>query len=334
MRYLLIGKSGKRRDYFLKACQEMNLSLLFFDIEEKDIAKKLLPNDIVKIDPIANAGAFLKGLDKNIRDYEAVLNSLANCKDVYFLNHPSEIFQTLDKKFCKKKLIDNFISTTPMLDFDGNCFEGIIEFMRDNRTSQIFVKPNFGSGAAGVFALRFNPKINHMIAYTTITKSDGEYVNTKKLHMITSKEKIADIADFLLQQDFIVERWIPKDSVNGYSYDLRIVYQFGHIVMIQARGAKKGVVTNLHLNNFPIEADTLNLSEELVESIELLCTQAMKLFPKLNSVGFDILIEKNSGKPYIIEMNAQGDLMYRDIFEKNLIYKEQARRMKTRWQEK
>ena len=41
------------------------------------------------------------------------------------------------------------------------------------------------------------------------------------------------------------------------------------------------------------------------------------------SVGLDVLLEKDSEKPYIIEMNAQGDLMHKDVYGDNIIYKRQ-----------
>ena len=53
----------------------------------------------------------------------------------------------------------------------------------------------------------------------------------------------------------------------------------------------------------------------------------MQLFPNLNVAGFDILLEKNTKKPYIIEINSQGDLMYTDIFDNNMIYKNQILEM-------
>ncbi len=334
MRYLLIGKSGKRRDYFLKACQEMNLPLLFFDIESKELAQRLLPGDVVKIDPIAGGSARLAELNESIQAYGRILHSLAKRSDVHFLNAPAAIFQTLDKKLCKKRLSDERIPATPMLDFAGTHFEELTEFMCAERLSQIFIKPNFGSGAAGILALRRHPRTGRLIAYTTIAEQNGEYVNTKRLHMLTDHAAAARMADFLLQRDPIIERWIPKDSIGGHSYDLRVVYQFGQIAMIQVRGARRGAVTNLHLNNFPIEAAALKLSGEELQRIEQLCERAIALFPALRSVGFDILIEKNTRKPYIIEMNAQGDLMYRDIFGENRIYKEQVKRMEKQWQEK
>ena len=42
----------------------------------------------------------------------------------------------------------------------------------------------------------------------------------------------------------------------------------------------------------------------------------------------DVLLEKGSLEPRIIEMNAQGDLLHRDVYNENRIYKRQIAIMK------
>ena len=54
----------------------------------------------------------------------------------------------------------------------------------------------------------------------------------------------------------------------------------------------------------------------------------MDCFPGLRSAGIDILLEKGSLRPRIIEMNAQGDLIYQDIYHENVIYSQQVRMIK------
>ena len=130
----------------------------------------------------------------------------------------------------------------------------------------------------------------------------------------------------ILALDVMIERWYPKADFQGKSFDLRVVYQFGHIAHVVARGSK-GPVTNLHLNNQEIDINELGLEQELMNEIETVCEDAVDLFPGLSMAGIDILIEKNSQKPYIIEVNGQGDLIYQDIYNDNRIYKEQIRRM-------
>ena len=155
----------------------------------------------------------------------------------------------------------------------------------------------------------------------------GRYINTKKLFNISDKDMICKLVNFILKKGAIVERWIPKDDIKGIVYDLRLVYQFENLDFIQARGSKKGSITNLHLNNMPLDKSSINLTDEIKQDIDTLCQKAMEQFPNLNVAGFDILLEKNTKKPYIIEINSQGDLMYKDIFDKNIIYKNQISKM-------
>ena len=43
--------------------------------------------------------------------------------------------------------------------------------------------------------------------------------------------------------------------------------------------------------------------------------------------GIDILLERKTMRPLIIEMNGQGDLIYQDIFGENNIYREQVEKI-------
>ena len=214
-----------------------------------------------------------------------------------------------------------------MLNLRCSSFDELIYYLRDNNISQIFIKPNFGSGACGVISLKYNKKTDKMKMQTSMNFENGRYINTKKLFNITEKSKIYKLTDFILKNGAIIERWVPKDDVDNIVYDLRIVYQFNKIDFIQVRGSKQGSITNLLLNNLPIDISKVHLTDEIKQDINTLCQKSMQLFPNLNVAGFDILLEKNTKKPYIIEINSQGDLMYKDIFNNNMIYKNQILEM-------
>ena len=86
----------------------------------------------------------------------------------------------------------------------------------------------------------------------------------------------------------------------------------------------KGPITNLHLNNAPLDVRELGLPARILDSVTHICQKSMECYPGLRSAGIDILLEKGSLEPRIIEMNAQGDLIYQDIFKDNIIYRHQA----------
>ena len=133
--------------------------------------------------------------------------------------------------------------------------------------------------------------------------------------------------DRLLGLDCIVERWHAKAQYQGYSYDLRAVVQDGRLDYLLAR-LSKGPITNLQLNNRPLDIDALELPASVVDAVTDLCLRALALYPGLTSAGIDILLEQGSLRPRIIEMNGQGDLIYQDIYRQNTIYRHQAEILK------
>ena len=335
MKSVLLGKKNKMYEYFSKACTDLNVDFEFFDIDEyfeKNLEKLFYENFshqacFIKIDPISNYSIYVDELDSNIKRYNDILTSLSNIDGMVYMNSPESIKNTLDKIKCKQILQNSNITTTPMLDFRCSCFDELIYNLREKNISQIFIKPNFGSGACGVISLKYNKKTDKMKIQTSMNYEEGRYINTKKLFNISDKDTICKLVNFILKKEAIIERWIPKDDVNGIVYDLRLVYQFESLDFIQARGSKNGSITNLHLNNLPLDNSSINLGDEIKQDINSLCQKAMEQFPNLNVAGFDILLEKNTKKPYIIEINSQGDLMYKDIFYKNTIYKNQILKM-------
>ena len=116
-----------------------------------------------------------------------------------------------------------------------------------------------------------------------------------------------------------MERWYGKAVFGEYSYDLRVIVQGGRIDYILPR-LSKGPITNLHLNNHSMEFGDLRLDQGTMEGIRELCFKAAACYPGLKSIGMDVLLEKRSLRPRIIEMNAQGDLLHRDVYGENRIY--------------
>ena len=48
----------------------------------------------------------------------------------------------------------------------------------------------------------------------------------------------------------------------------------------------------------------------------------------LRYAGVDVLIERGTDIPYIIEVNGQGDHVYQEMFEYNSIYTQQIKNIK------
>lgn len=331
-RIVLIGTEGRRREYFMRACEERGRTAVFLSVDTPSLSERLCEGDAVKMDPPVNRSAFIGDLNRHISAYEALLSDLGKREDLRFLNHPDAIRHTLNKRRCKTTLERAGFPTTPMLNFEGKSFSELLAFLQERRLSKVFVKPNVGSGAAGVVALAVHPKSGRIAAETSLlpaAREDGspDYVNTKRLRHYTDREDVEPMVDALLRSDAVIERWVAKERAGGGVYDLRAVVQFSKLSFLQARGARESAITNLHLNNLALELDELGLSEREKEEIASLSIRAAGCFSGLQTAGLDLLLEKGSRHLKIIEVNGQGDLMYRDIFEENRIYREQAARM-------
>lgn len=339
---VILGCPGtKRAVYLKKAAEREGLPITFVDWEEWN-ACQCLPAAkelFVKIDPPVWTSCFLGELnqlaDGYIRQLEA-LGRLAQTRSIAFLNTPLAITQLLDKRACKARLRQAGLPVTEALrmpasaDGDENgkfAAEQLFEEMRRQRMHQVFIKPVKGSGAAGVSALRRQPHTGQMALYTCALQEDSTLVNTKRLRRFSRTEEVVPLLERILALDCIVERWYVKAEHQGFSYDLRAVVQDGRLDFLLGRRSK-GPITNLHLNNQPLDIAELGLPEQTFETIVQLCRKSMETCAGLRSAGIDILLEKGSMQPRIIEMNAQGDLIYQDIYHENSIYCHQVAMMK------
>lgn len=346
---ILIGSKGgkntegsKRKGYFERAAADMGVPVVFYDWKDfpfaegvKDIENSIgncIKNSIVKIDAPEWESCRLKELDELTSQYRERLLRIARMPFGGFFNHPGDIAEVLDKRACKQTLAGNGIAVTEMYDESFTCRDELLEFMRESRVHQIFLKPMRGSGAAGVTAVRFSPARGKTVLYTCAALDQGEVVNTKRLYRLEGEDGAAFL-DKLLELDCVVEKWHSKDTFQEYCYDLRVIVQDGRIDYILPR-LSKGPITNLHLNNHSMEFEKLNVDRAVIEKISETCFRAADCYPGLKSIGMDVLLEKGSRKPYIIEMNAQGDLLHRDIYGENRIYRRQVEIMRAMMSER
>ena len=326
MQLLLIGeRDAERTEFFMKTAHELSLNPRFipFPIENpfQGFNCSLMENCAVKIDPPNPRSVYIDEMNAFGLKYSLFLNKLRNIPGTGYLNDPAEISHTLDKLRCKHTLEEAGIRTAPFVD-EVNTITALRKTMDEKRIKGVFIKPRFGSGAAGIIALRRNKKTCDEVIYTTVELSEGRACNTRKQRRVRDTNEIEAIVNGVLGMEAVVEKWIPKASTDGKTYDLRVVWQFGRIACSVAR-LSGGTITNLHLGGCALDIGNLRLSNQTLYEIEELCGSAMRQFPGLNSAGIDILLEHNSLKPYIVEINGQGDLLYLDAYGENRIYKSQ-----------
>jgi len=328
---VLLGNPETKRAIFMKqAAEKTGLRLIFLDWRNW---RELMPDAelFLKIDPPLWDSSSLGELESLVEEYKEKLTRLSYLEkkgNIVFLNHPLVIKALLDKRECKDTLRRAGIPVTESLGSVGN-MEQLTEIMDACRTYQVFIKPVNGSGAAGVAAFRMQPKTGKMALYTCAADRDGRLVNTRRLRRFSEQREIRYLLEKLLKLDCIVERWYAKETYQNMYYDLRAVLQDGKLDYLLAR-LSGGPITNLHLNNHPLALEELKLPVPVQEEVTKICKRAMACYPGLQSAGIDILLEKGSRRPRIIEMNAQGDLIYQDIYDKNMIYRHQTEMM-GRW---
>lgn len=325
---ILFGEeASKRTVYMKKAATDFCVPLQVIGWEAMlshgDLGQ--LRGRAVKIDPPSYETVCLHHMQGHLKVYQKALQRLAQAECV-FLNSPEAVCTLLDKRKTKQCLQERGLPVTEMFSEKPGNTEQLLELMRQRHCYSVFVKPGYFSGAAGVVAFRMHPVQGRMRLYTSCLYRGGELVNTRRLFCMDDREEICRLLNRILSFHCVVERWHPKADFDGKSYDLRVVFQFEHIAYIVVRRSG-GPITNLHLNNQAAQIQELGLHEDKIQEIAGICKKALSLFPGLSMAGIDILLERETLRPLIIEMNGQGDLIYQDIYGENQIYREQVQRL-------
>jgi hypothetical protein len=76
-------------------------------------------------------------------------------------------------------------------------------------------------------------------------------------------------------------------------------------------------MTNLHLLNErrPREALIAQLGEARFDAVMTVCERAMACFPNSVYAGIDVLLDSGKKAPFVLEMNAFGDLLKDSFYE-------------------
>ena len=331
MQIIVVSNSlSKRIEYFVEAGKHLQTEVCFMTYEELFSCLPLLRQAVIKLEPcVSDETDFLKYALLN-QAYKETLQRLSEMSlpdDVCFLNTPDALLRALDKKETKEVLMDKGLKVTPMLP-SPQSFDELRQLLADCGRG-CFLKPRYGSGAGGIMAIRYQPNRNKWVVYTTLRQVDGVIHNTKRINRLSVEKEIIPLAEAVIQTEAILEEWIPKAQLQGENYDLRVVCRESEIDYIVVR-CSKGSITNLHLNNKAHWWNELSLSEEVRQQIYFQCQEAVQSLD-LQYAGVDVLIERGTDIPYIIEVNGQGDHVYQDILAHNSIYTQHIKNIKTKY---
>lgn len=244
--------------------------------------------------------AFFVGLQRALAD-------ICRATPQLIPTHPAQHILTMtDKLWCAQHLQQHHIAT-PQTDDAPQSVEALRAQLHRQRRYAVFVKPRWGSSAAGVMAYRFRPNEEQLI--TTARLVDGQLVNEKRLHVYRDSASISVLLQTILSDGAVVQRWIPKAATSGGPFDVRVLMIAGQLAQRVAR-VGNGAITNLHIDAKRMSAEEAldSVGPHVADRVYSVCQQVADSFPGQLVLGIDVMVDA-AGRPFVIECNAWGDYL-------------------------
>ena len=238
--------------------------------------------------------------------------------------HPArDILAMTDKLACDAILRAGGVQTPET--FTVESVSALRDRLRSTARHAVFVKPRWGSSGAGVLAYRWSATREQLI--TTARFSENRVFNDKRLTTYTDRESIDRLLGVVIDDGAIVQRWIPKASVEAGPFDLRVLVIAGRIEHRIAR-VGRGTITNLHIDASRLDADRAlaSFDARARERLEVECRKAAACFPRHAAIGIDVMLDPR-GRPFVLECNAWGDHLPRLTSNGLDTYEAQVREM-------
>jgi glutathione synthase/RimK-type ligase-like ATP-grasp enzyme len=216
-----------------------------------------------------------------------------------------------DKTACHQHFFQHNISVPTAL-YNIQNYEDLRSKMQIKGWQRVFIKPIHGSSASGVIAFRTKGDQVQAITSVELVKEQTSFklFNALKIRTYSNTKEIAYLVDTLAKEGIIVEQWIPKASLEGGSFDLRMVVIGGKTQQVVVRQSKSPM-TNLHLGNQrgTIEEVKSVIGLEKWQEMSLLAEKAVRTLPETLYAGMDVMISSTLKKIVVLEANAFGDLL-------------------------
>lgn len=171
--------------------------------------------------------------------------------------------------------------------------------------SRAFVKPRWGSSGAGVCAVRHTR--GRWLVTSPARLVAGRVVNHKRLLTTAQTEEVDRLLGPVLADGAVLQRWVPKATTSGGPFDLRVLVIDGRPRHRIAR-VGRGPITNLHLDSARQDAAETMAPYGGLDAVLDACTRAAAVYPAHHAVGVDVMVDAK-GHPFVIELNAWGDLL-------------------------
>jgi hypothetical protein len=241
----------------------------------------------------------------------------ASCPPHAVMNRPTDISVMFDKPACHALFGDHGVPC-PLGLGTPRGYDDLRERMARAGVRRVFVKLAQGSSASGIAALETDGR--RVQATTTVEAIDAggglRLYNTRAIRRSTDERLVASVIDALCKERAHAEQWVPKASLPGGAFDLRVVVIGGRAMHAVAR-VSGGPMTNLHLRNRRADPGLVRtrMSPQAWEAALRSCERAAGVVPDSLYAGVDVVIAPGFRRHAVLEMNAFGDLLPCVTFE-------------------
>lgn len=295
------------------------------------------PGDLVRIDSPgedAEADALLRGpgdptrVGGGARWYRAFtaalrrIDAAASAAGARIAGDVGDIAAMFDKRLAHARMLAAGVPVPPALapagapggvpgDVPGWDYASLRDAMDAAGERRVFAKPAHGSSASGVVALQTAPG-GRVRAVTSAAMTPDGLRNSLRVRTYLTEPEVASLIDALAPDGLHVERWVPKATTGGRTFDLRVVVIGGEPAHAVVRTSRHPM-TNLHLGGArgDLEAVRRALGADGWDEAMDVCARAAACFPGSPMVGVDLLVLNRMRGFAVCEVNAFGDLLPR-----------------------
>lgn len=250
---------------------------------------------------------------------------IKNQPAIHVMNKPEDIKIQFDKPRCQAFLKRHQIPVPFILPAITG-FEDLIDKMQQQRLLKVFIKPAHASSASGVIAFRkMDDKMQAITSAEIVEGPKGiELYNSLTIRTYTKPAEIAALIERIMQENVLVEEWLPKATLLDHFFDIRVLVIAGKARHTVVRTSKHPI-TNLHLGNKrgDMQEFIARIGEDKLREVKTMAERAAACFPASLYMGVDILITADLRKFVVLEINAFGDLLPHLIDEGETCYQAQ-----------
>ncbi|MFD0903044.1 STM4014 family protein [Actinomadura sediminis] len=283
------------------------------------------PGDLVRIDSPgedAEADALLRGpgdparVGGGARWYRAFtaalrrIDAAASAAGARVVGDVGDIAVMFDKRLSHARMLAAGVPVPPAL-APVHDYASLREAMDAAGERRVFVKPAHGSSASGVVAVQTAPG-GRIRAITSAAMTPDGLRNSLRVRTYLTEAEVASLIDALGPDGLHAERWMPKASTGGRTFDLRVVVIGGEPAHAVVRTSRHPM-TNLHLGGARGDLDVVRraLGPDGWDEAMDVCARAAACFPSSPMVGVDLLVLHRRRSFAVCEVNAFGDLLPR-----------------------